>query len=42
MGVAEKILSEGDDLHKFIIMLAGAGGTPIRGKTKLQKMLYLL
>ena len=42
MGVTEKILSEGDDLHKFIIMLADAGGTPIRGKTKLQKMLYLL
>ena len=42
MGVTEKILSEGDDLHKIIILLADAGGRPIRGTTKLQKILYLL
>ena len=42
MGVKESILSEGEELHKFIILLAHAGGEPVRGRTKLQKMLYLL
>ena len=42
MGVKEKILEDGDELHKFIILLANANGESIKGRTKLQKMMYLL
>ncbi len=42
MGIKEKILEDGDELHKFIILLANASGEPIKGRTKLQKMMYLL
>lgn len=30
------------DLHKYLIALIGAGGEPVRGNLKLQKMLFLL
>ena len=42
MGIKEKILADGDELHKFIILLANANGESIKGRTKLQKMMYLL
>ena len=42
MGIKEKILEDGDELHKFIILLANANGESIKGRTKLQKMMYLL
>lgn len=42
MGIKEKILEDGDELHKFIILLANASGEPIKGRLKLQKMMYLL
>lgn len=42
MGIKEKILEDGDELHKFIILLANANGESIKGRLKLQKMMYLL
>ena len=42
MGTKEKILKDNDQLHKFIILLANANGEPIRGRLKLQKMMFLL
>ena len=42
MGIKEKVLEDGDELHKFIILLANANGESIKGRTKLQKMMYLL
>ena len=42
MRIKEKILEDGDELHKFIILLANANGESIKGRTKLQKMMYLL
>ena len=42
MGIKEKILKDGDELHKFIILLANANDVPIEGRLKLQKMMYLL
>ncbi len=42
MKVKEKILEDGDELHKFIILLANANNEPINGRLKLQKMMYLL
>lgn len=42
VGVREKILQDMDDLHKFIILLAAANAEPIRGRLKLQKLMYLV
>lgn len=42
MGVKEKVLENDDDLHKYIILLAHANDEPINGRTKLQKMMFLL
>ena len=42
MGIKEKILDEKNELHKFVILLANANNEPIRGRLKLQKMMYLL
>jgi len=42
MGIKEKILEDEDGLHKFIILLADANDEPIKGRLKLQKMMYLL
>jgi len=42
MGIKEKILEDEDVLHKFIILLADANDEPIKGRLKLQKMMYLL
>lgn len=41
MGIKEKVL-EDDELQKFIILLANAEGEPIKGRLKLQKMMFLL
>ena len=38
----KKILQDGNDLHKFIILLTNANDEPIKGMLKLQKMMYLL
>ena len=40
--IKEKILQDGNDLHKFIILLANANDEPIKGRLKLQKMMYVL
>ena len=40
--IKEKILQDGNDLHKFIILLTNANDEPIKGMLKLQKMMYLL
>ena len=40
--IKEKILQDGNDLHKFIILLANANDEPIKGMLKLQKMMYVL
>ena len=42
MEIKEKILEDGDELHKFIILLANANDESIKGRLKLQKMMYLL
>ena len=33
---------EGDQLHKIIVLLCHAGGEPVRGKTKMQKLVFML
>ena len=38
----KKILQDGNDLHKFIILLTHSNNEPIKGMMKLQKMMYLL
>lgn len=35
-------MEDGDELHKFIILLANANDESIKGRLKLQKMMYLL
>ncbi len=42
MGIKEKILENGDELQKFLILLANANNEPIKGRLKLQKMMFLL
>ena len=42
MGVKEKILENEDELQKFLILLAYANNEPIKGRLKLQKMMFLL
>ena len=43
VNVKSKVLKDDNELQKFIILLASAaGGKPIRGNTKLQKILFLL
>ena len=42
MEVKEKVLENDDELQKFIILLAYANDEPIRGRLKLQKMMFLL
>lgn len=42
MGIKEKVLEHVDQLQKFIILLANANNEPIRGRLKLQKMMFLL
>ncbi len=41
-GVKEKVLENNDKLQKYIILLAYASDEPIKGQTKLQKMMFLL
>lgn len=33
---------EDDEIHKYIILLVGAGDEPVHGKVKLQKMIFML
>lgn len=41
--VKRHILDDGDDMHRLVIMLAYAcDERPVRGKTKMQKMVYML
>ena len=42
MGVKEKILSDCDELQKFIILSVDANQEPIMGRVKLQKMMFML
>ncbi len=42
MGIKEKILENEDELQKFLILLANANNEPIKGRLKLQKMMFLL
>ena len=42
MGIKEKVLENDDELQKYIILLANANDEPIKGRTKLQKMMFLL
>ncbi len=42
MGIKEKILEDNEKLHNFIILLANANDEPVRGRTKFQKMMFLL
>ena len=42
MGIKEKVLEDGEELQKFIILLVNANDEPIRGGLKLQKMMFLL
>ena len=42
MEIKGKILEDGDELHKFIILLTNANDESIKGRLKLQKMMYLL
>ena len=42
MGIKEKVLENNDTLQKFIILLANAEGESIKGRLKLQKMMFLL
>ena len=42
MGVERAVLADGDTVLKYIVLLAGAdAGTPIRGRTRLQKMMFM-
>lgn len=42
MSVKEAVLGDGDVVQKFIILLADSDGRePIRGRTKLQKMMFM-
>ena len=42
MSVEDAVLGDGDVVQKFIILLADADGRePIRGRTKLQKMMFM-
>ena len=41
-GVKEKILSDCDELQKFIILSVDANQEPIMGRVKLQKMMFML
>ena len=43
MDAAERTLGACDPLHRLVILLAASnGGEPIRGRTKLQKMVFML
>ena len=42
MEIKERVLETYDELQKFIILLANANDEPIRGRVKLQKMMFLL
>ena len=43
MDTAEKMLATCNPLHRIVILLAASnGGEPIRGRTKLQKMVFML
>jgi len=42
MGIKEKVLENNDELQKFIILLTNANSEPIKGRLKLQKMMFLL
>ena len=43
MDAAERALGTCDPLHRLVILLAASnGGEPIRGKSKLQKMVFML
>ena len=42
MGIGEKMPEEKSELGRFIILLANANNEPIRGRMKLQKMMYFL
>ena len=42
MGIKEKVLESEDELQKFLILLASANNEPIKGRLKLQKMMFLL
>ena len=42
MGIKEKVLENDDELQKCIILLANANDEPIKGRLKLQKMMFLL
>ena len=33
---------DGDQLHKIIVLLCHAGGEPVRGKTKMQNLVFML
>ena len=33
---------DGDQLHKIIVLLCHAGGEPVRGRTKMQKLVFML
>lgn len=40
--VEEAVLADGDTVQKYLVLLAGAdGGEPIRGRTRLQKMMFM-
>ena len=42
MDVEGAVLADGDTVQKYLILLADAsGGTPIRGRTRLQKMMFM-
>ncbi|MCY4490566.1 MAG: hypothetical protein OXC46_03765 [Thaumarchaeota archaeon] len=38
----KKILQDGNDLHKFIILMTNANDESIKGRLKLQKIMYLI
>ena len=43
METAEKVLASCNQLHRIVILLAASnGGEPIRGRTKLQRMVFML
>ena len=33
---------DGDQLHKIVVLLCHAGGEPVRGRTKMQKLVFML
>ena len=42
MDVEEAVLSDADVVQRYLVLLADAGdGEPVRGRTKLQKMMFL-